>query len=115
MQSATTTKEAVMADKKMKREVEGHTMRVKMNDAEAPAETDIISDEARDSDNPEVEGHAKRFFKDPAEQPAAQVQGHSLRVKASDDPEAPAETELKGDEARESATPEVEGHPFKHG
>jgi hypothetical protein len=43
-------------------QVEGHPLRRSANDAEAPDEVEQ-ADENRDAGEPEVEGHAKRFFK----------------------------------------------------
>lgn len=46
-------------------DVEGHSVRGKgINDAEAPSEDrDVAVDETREADAPDVEGHAKRFFR----------------------------------------------------
>jgi hypothetical protein len=43
-------------------QVEGHPLRRSANDAEAPDEIEQ-TDENRDAGEPEVEGHARKFFK----------------------------------------------------
>jgi hypothetical protein len=70
----------------------------------------VMSDEQPINEKIEVEGHAKRFFKDPAEQTAAQVQGHGFARKRGEDAEAPGEDAATADENREAADAEVEGH-----
>ena len=70
-----------------------------------------MSDE-QSTEQGEVEGHAKRFFKDPAEQ-AAQVEGHPFARKRAEDAGAPSEDEAVVDERRESEDTEVEGHPLR--
>ena len=71
-----------------------------------------MSDEQQSNEQSEVEGHAKRFFKDPAEQ-AAQVEGHPFTRLKRDDAEAPSEDEAVADESREPQDAEVEGHPAR--
>ena len=49
-------------------EVEGHPFyRGRGEDAEAPSEDEAVADESREPQDADVEGHAKRFFKDPAD------------------------------------------------